>query len=182
MTAQPLAPVIPSSGIPASRQRARSAAARRLPLASLVPAPSAPGDVAYGIARIDASGRVCERVHRASRHDPDCPGHERPLCACRVPPRLSRPLDDQLIRPGRVDQYRQRATVGQPPDREARDSIAARDPVSRPARDRHGEHQVHLRRELVVRADVCHRHDPRAAGNAGLLEPFAKRDFPEKLR
>src|ERR1700752_3068557 len=62
MTAQPLAPVIPSSGIPAARRRARSAAARRLPLASLVPAPSAPGDVAYGIARIDASGRICERA------------------------------------------------------------------------------------------------------------------------
>jgi hypothetical protein len=34
VTAQPLAPVIPSSAVPASRQRARSAAARRLPLAS----------------------------------------------------------------------------------------------------------------------------------------------------
>ncbi len=43
MTVQPLAPVIPSSGVPASRQRARSAAARRLPLASPVPVPSAPG-------------------------------------------------------------------------------------------------------------------------------------------
>ena len=62
MTAQPLAPVIPSSGAPAARQRARSVAARRLPLASPVPVPSAPEDVVYGIARIDASGRICERA------------------------------------------------------------------------------------------------------------------------
>jgi hypothetical protein len=62
VTAQPLAPVIPSSAVPASRQRAGSAAARRLPLASPVPVPSAPEDVVYGIARIDASGRICERA------------------------------------------------------------------------------------------------------------------------
>lgn len=62
MTAQPLAPVIPSSGVPASRQRARSAAIRQLPLASPVPVPSAPEDVVYGIARIDSSGRICERA------------------------------------------------------------------------------------------------------------------------
>ena len=62
MTAQPLAPVIPSSGVPASKQRARPAAARRLPLASPVPVPSMPEDVVYGIARIDASGRICERA------------------------------------------------------------------------------------------------------------------------
>ena len=62
MTAQSLAPIIPSSGVAAYRQRARLAAARRLPLASPVPAPSAPEDVVYGIARIDASGRICERA------------------------------------------------------------------------------------------------------------------------
>ena len=62
MTAQPLAPVIPSSGAPASQQRSRSAAARRLPLASRVPVPSLPEDVVYGIARIDSSGRICERA------------------------------------------------------------------------------------------------------------------------
>ena len=62
MTALPLAPVIPSSAVPASRQRARSAAARRLPLAGPVPVPSAPEGVVYGIARVDASGRVCERA------------------------------------------------------------------------------------------------------------------------
>jgi hypothetical protein len=62
VTAQPLAPVIPSPGVPASRQRARPAAARRLPLACPVPAPSAPEGVVYGIARLDASGRICERA------------------------------------------------------------------------------------------------------------------------
>ena len=62
MTAQPLAPVIPSSGVTTARQRARSAVARRLPLARPVPVPSAPEDVVYGIARIDASGRICERA------------------------------------------------------------------------------------------------------------------------
>ncbi|MGH3252397.1 MAG: hypothetical protein ACRDOI_40145 [Trebonia sp.] len=62
MTVQLLAPVIPSSRVPASRQRARPAAARRLPLTSPVPVPPAPGDVVYGIARIDSSGRICERA------------------------------------------------------------------------------------------------------------------------
>jgi hypothetical protein len=57
----PLAPVIPSSGVPAW-QHARPAVARRLPLASPVQVPSAPGDVVYGIARVDASGRICERA------------------------------------------------------------------------------------------------------------------------
>ena len=62
MTAQPLAPVIPSSGISAARQRARSAAGRPLPLARQVPVPSAPADVVYGIGRIDASGRIADRA------------------------------------------------------------------------------------------------------------------------
>ena len=62
MTAQSLAPVIPCSGVPAFRQRARSAAARRLPLARPVPVPSPPEEAVYGIARIDASGRICERA------------------------------------------------------------------------------------------------------------------------
>jgi len=62
VTAQPLAPVIPSSGITTARQRARSATGRPLPLARPVPVPSAPEDVVYGIARIDASGRICERA------------------------------------------------------------------------------------------------------------------------
>src|SRR5579862_1527717 len=58
VTAQPLAPVIPSSGVPLGRQRARAAASR--PLAR--PVRSVPENVAYGIARIDASGRICERA------------------------------------------------------------------------------------------------------------------------
>jgi hypothetical protein len=62
VTAQPLAPVIPSSGITTARQRARSATSRPLPLARPVPVPSAPEEVVYGIARIDASGRICERA------------------------------------------------------------------------------------------------------------------------
>ena len=62
MTAQPLAPVIPSSGVPAARQRARSAAGRPLPLARPEPVPSAPEDVVYGIGRIDASGRIADRA------------------------------------------------------------------------------------------------------------------------
>jgi len=62
VTAQPLAPVIPSSTVPASRQCAKAAAARPLPLARPVRVPAAPGEVVYGIARIDSSGRICERA------------------------------------------------------------------------------------------------------------------------
>ena len=62
MTAQPLAPVIPSSGVSAARQRARSAAGRPLPLARPEPVPPAPADVVYGIGRIDASGRIADRA------------------------------------------------------------------------------------------------------------------------
>jgi hypothetical protein len=58
---QPLAPVIPSCGVQAARQRGRSATVRRLPLACPVPVPSAPVDVVYGIGRIDASGRVADQ-------------------------------------------------------------------------------------------------------------------------
>ena len=60
MTAQPLAPVIPSSAVPAARRRAGSATGRPLPLAR--PVRSVPQDVVYGIARIDSSGRICERA------------------------------------------------------------------------------------------------------------------------
>ena len=61
MTARPLAPVIPSSAVPAARQRARSAAGRRLPLARPVPVPSLPRDVIYRTGRIDTSGRVADQ-------------------------------------------------------------------------------------------------------------------------
>jgi len=60
VTAQPLAPVIPSSALPAARRRAGSASGRPLPLAR--PVRSVPEDVVYGIARVDASGRICERA------------------------------------------------------------------------------------------------------------------------
>ena len=62
MTAPPLAPVIPSSAVQTSRQRARSAAGRPLPLARPVPVPPTPADVVYGIGRIDASGRIADRA------------------------------------------------------------------------------------------------------------------------
>ena len=60
MTAQHIAPVIPPSSVPAARRRARSAANRPLPLAR--PVRSVPQDVVYALARIDASGRICERA------------------------------------------------------------------------------------------------------------------------
>jgi hypothetical protein len=62
VTAQPLTPVIPSSAVPAGRQRARTAAGRPLPLARPEPVPSAPADMVCGIGRIDASGRIADRA------------------------------------------------------------------------------------------------------------------------
>jgi hypothetical protein len=47
VTAQPLAPVIPSSRASAARRHARSAAARPLPLARAETAPQPPEDVVY---------------------------------------------------------------------------------------------------------------------------------------
>ena len=61
MTARPLAPVIPSSAVPAAQQRARSAAGRSLPLARVAPVPSPPENMVYGIGRIDASGRIADQ-------------------------------------------------------------------------------------------------------------------------
>jgi hypothetical protein len=60
VTAQHVAPVIPPSVVPAPRRQARSAAGRTLPLAR--PVRSVPQDVVYGLARINASGRICERA------------------------------------------------------------------------------------------------------------------------
>jgi hypothetical protein len=62
MTAQPLGPVIPSSGGQAARRWPRSAAGRPLPLACPEPGLSVPDDVVYGIGRIDASGRIADRA------------------------------------------------------------------------------------------------------------------------
>ena len=61
MTAQPLAPVIPSSSVPGAQRWPRSAA-RSLPVARPVSVPAAPEDVVYGIGRIDASGRIADRA------------------------------------------------------------------------------------------------------------------------
>ena len=61
-TAQPIAPVIPSSGLPIARQHARSAAAWPLPLARPETMPSTPADMVYGIGRIDASGRIANQA------------------------------------------------------------------------------------------------------------------------
>ena len=62
MTARPVAPVIPSGARLAGRDRGRAASLRRLPLAVAPEVPSAAGDVVYGFGRIDASGRVADRV------------------------------------------------------------------------------------------------------------------------
>jgi hypothetical protein len=62
VTAQPLTPVIPSSGGPAAQRWPRSAAGRRLPLARPEPVPLAPEDTVYGIGRVDASGRISDRA------------------------------------------------------------------------------------------------------------------------
>lgn len=62
MTAPPLSPVIPRSGTAVSKERAGRAAARRLPLARPVVPPPSPEGVVYGLARIDPSGRLCERA------------------------------------------------------------------------------------------------------------------------
>ena len=58
MTGQPVAPVIPSAGHDGQRRTGRVSAARPLPL------PSPPGrpDAVYGFGRIDASGRIADRV------------------------------------------------------------------------------------------------------------------------
>ena len=62
MSAQPIAPVIPSPGRPAGTPRIRPAAVRPLPLAGPAAALSVPADVVYGTGRIDASGRVADQA------------------------------------------------------------------------------------------------------------------------
>src|ERR1035441_8271613 len=58
VTAQPIAPVIPSPGRLAGPPRVRPVVVRPLPLAGPAAALSVPADVVYGTGRIDASGRV----------------------------------------------------------------------------------------------------------------------------
>jgi hypothetical protein len=62
VTSTLIAPVIPSSSARQARAARPHSADRTLPLA-VPPArlPSLPGDVVYGLARVDASGRVADR-------------------------------------------------------------------------------------------------------------------------
>ena len=62
MTAQPIAPVIPSPGRQADTPRVRPAAVRPLPMAGPAAALSVPAEVVYGTGRIDASGRVADQA------------------------------------------------------------------------------------------------------------------------
>ena len=62
MTAQPIAPVIPSPGRLAGTPASGLPAVRPLPLAGPAAALSVPAGVVYGLGRIDASGRVADRT------------------------------------------------------------------------------------------------------------------------
>ena len=62
MTAQPIAPVIPSSGRVAGALRAGPSAVRPLPMAGPAAALSVPAGVVYGTGCIDASGRVADQA------------------------------------------------------------------------------------------------------------------------
>jgi hypothetical protein len=62
VTAQPIAPVIPSPDRLAGISRVRPTAVRPLPMAGPAAALSVPADVVYGTGRIDASGRVTDHV------------------------------------------------------------------------------------------------------------------------
>jgi len=60
MTGRPVAPVIPAAS--PGRRPGQPGAGRRMPLAS----PPGRPDVVYGFGRIDASGRVADRVTMAA--------------------------------------------------------------------------------------------------------------------
>ena len=62
MTAEPIAPVIPSPGRVAGTPRVTPAAVRPLPMAGPAAALSVPAGVVYGTGRIDASGRVTDHA------------------------------------------------------------------------------------------------------------------------
>ncbi len=62
MTAQPIAPVIPSPGRVAGTPRVTPTAVRPLPMAGPAAALAVPAGVVYGTGRIDASGRVTDRA------------------------------------------------------------------------------------------------------------------------
>ena len=62
MTAELIAPVIPSPGRRADMPRVRPAAVHPLPMAGPAASLSVPEDVVYGTGRIDASGRVADQA------------------------------------------------------------------------------------------------------------------------
>jgi hypothetical protein len=62
VTAEPIAPVIPSPGRVAGAPRVRPAVVCPLPMAGPSAALSVPADVVYGTGRIDASGRVADQA------------------------------------------------------------------------------------------------------------------------
>jgi hypothetical protein len=62
VTAEPIAPVIPSPGRLAGTPRVKPAAVRPLPMAGPAAALSVPAGVVYGTGRIDASGRVTDQA------------------------------------------------------------------------------------------------------------------------
>ncbi len=62
MTAQPIAPVIPSPGRVAGAPRVKPAPVRPLPMAGSAAALAVPAGVVYGTGRINASGRVTDRT------------------------------------------------------------------------------------------------------------------------
>jgi hypothetical protein len=62
VTAQPIAPVIPSRDRPAARAGGRATPVRRLPLVAAPESPSLADEVVYGFGRIDVSGRVGDRA------------------------------------------------------------------------------------------------------------------------
>jgi hypothetical protein len=69
VTGQLIAPVIPSAAGPAHHRTGmpgRPGAARSLPLARPPATLSLPAGVVYGMGRIDASGRVCDRAVTAT--------------------------------------------------------------------------------------------------------------------
>jgi hypothetical protein len=62
VTAEPIAPGVPSSGRVAGTPRVKPAAVRPLPMAGPAAALSVPAGVVYGTGRIDASGRVTDQA------------------------------------------------------------------------------------------------------------------------
>ncbi len=62
MTAQTIAPLIPSRARQGAREQGRAATVRGLPVATVPEVPAAPDEVLYGFGRMDSSGRVADRA------------------------------------------------------------------------------------------------------------------------